>query len=420
MVNNINNEIYEKVEKMLKVDRGMSGRAEFFKNYSKMVSEDLNFAKNLNRIMSNNSFVKAFLVLSIKEVTWNNELKNTFNIYGSRIKEFVELMTELDFIISKPFGEIDDIHHLTILDIVSNPEYFYRSPPQIIILTEEGKRFSLELLDYIKNKNSANLTFTLQQIVEKTRAYKLKLNEIKNKEYIKLSNTRQVKFPANYKSNIKNLDEKNKRYLEQLEKRRKEGKYKSNQINTHQSNNIYCGVGERIITYPDGTQIVKKTEGQKLKEKDIKLALQEIKLEQLEQKQTNGLLTNQESKQLAVIKDNPLAIIDDNDNKSKKPINKNQVTYNGIYSNLTNSELIKESETDIFKLTSKEVKKIENEAYKGIVDVEKLKEDFEYVKTIKLNGYHNETDFKDYCNNISNKPIEEQTPEEFLDSLVGF
>lgn len=412
MDTHINDEIYEMLEK----DKRGSATRPPFEKILQNVEFDNNMAKYYDirkKILSDIKYVEMLLVIGFKKITWRKELQDKFDIHPGKITEFFDYMKQQGMILFKSLTDIDNSLFETVLSLNTNMFYSQREFVKVYTLSPEGNEITKKLMNDINKlkEKRTDLKTTIEAITEKTNLFKLQFKKINNNEYDIYINDRQITLPKE----TQNLNDQNKKYLQQLKKRIDQGKYKLSAKRKNNNSNFYCKDGERLINYPDGTKIIKKTEWKKQQQKELKLTLQEIKIEQLEQKKNQGLITKKESNQLLIIKKNPLSII--TLEQDKQIIFKNQINYNGTYSNLTTSELIRESERSVFKINSRDNKKIEKESYNGIVDENKIIELEEHTSRIKLKGYHNETDFKDYS--TINKIKIDQTAEGFLDSLIG-
>lgn len=333
MVKDINNKIYTKLENSLQVSSTQDTSSSFFENYSKMEEFDKEKLKITNEIIKNKHLVKALLVLGIKKVTWQRELKDNYGISGTYIDLFIKLMTEGGFIIHKILGEIDDIYFETIIKCNSKKFYDHRTQVKVFTLTESGEELVEYATDRIKEltKNNQHFAFIIQEVMKKTNMFTKLYNKILKEE------------------------------TEELERR---------------------------VVYPDGFIETRRTIRSKQLEKEKKLAIMELKEELLLSRQKQQLLTNKESNQLAMIQDKgTLALIEE----EIKEESKSTITYDGMYSHLTSKELDKLVEGE----SQEEVKQLDKEYNNALTARNKelnKKAMLEVGGKFVANGFHNDVE----------------------------
>ena len=249
---------------------------------------DLNIER---KIKDKTEYLKCLLVLSLQDVTFEQELRTKYDIRNKTIIDFIDSMKNENFILVKDFCSIDDILHETILKI--NPLSFYNSINNtgVLILTEKGKQFCKKIINECVKLQNENIIFMINEISSKTKAFKETYNKLL-----------ELEDKINYNENgIKIIE------------------------------------GYRYVKYPDGTLIMKETEKHKQLKLELKKGILEHKQHLLLQKQEQGLLTQKQEQHLMILGENrgDLVIFDDMDLIEEKSV------YNGVYSHLNSIELDK-------------------------------------------------------------------------------
>lgn len=299
---------------------------------------EADFYKVREYILSKTSRLRVFLILFLKEITWRNELKTTFDIHPSHLEEIFNFFKENNLIVFKPLTEVDNILFECVVKQQSVNFYGQREKVKVYTLTPKGKEYGLNLIDDILNfaQNNFTLQLYVQEIIKKTENHRKTLNNILEEE-------------QNYNN--------------------------------------------RTITYPDGFVEVRDTLKFKKLNTDIKRATIELKKELLLKKEEQGKLTKQEQGQLAKINNNTYLVELVNENKKNQIINKkNKITYTGKTFHSTH-EII-----DAMEGVSKEEEKESNKQSK-LDAKEKLKRLYAQ-DTIKYvaRGYHNDDEHKEKDN----------------------
>lgn len=298
-------------------------------------------------ILNKSEYIKALLVIGIKDFTWRNELENDYNMSNNHVSLFLNSMKYNGLVAHKLLSELDNIQFEAITK-TRNINFFSKTDKvSILVLTNKGKEFTKEVLQSASKLFSTrdDLRLVYNEVTKKSKTYKDIVNNI--------------------------LDEENTFF-------------------------------ERDITYANGIKIIRDTQ----RAKDVKRIAFEVRKQNLLEKQTQGLITSQENKQLAIIEDKGHDLI----NYEEKPdITKGcKTNYKGIYSHLTTSEVEDLSEG----VTNQEVKDIEKQYQKDLKDhIKKLN------KTAMLedggrwvaNGFHGEKTVKSTNNDEAL---------DFLDNLI--
>ena len=270
-----------------------------------------NFARYKKKILSTKEFIlnkdvniRLILILSLKKITWKEELITKFDIQPKDITNFFEKLKTLGLILFKPLCEVDDILFETV--IKQNPCSFYDKRDKTMVYTFNPSHQE-EIVDIMT-------------------------------DVFKLTNTR-----SDLRILLSDINTKTQNHRESMQK-----------IYEEESS-----LHERYITYPDGFFELKETMKKKKFIQELLFHSMEFKQDLLEQKQEKNLLSNKESNQLAILQEKGALVVA---NEEKTNFSKQSTTYTGIYSNLTSQEL----ETIIEGIGDKEEKKIEKQYEKQV------------------------------------------------------
>lgn len=193
---------------------------------------------------------KVFLVLYFKGFSWKKELQNEFNISNSIVSKALQILEENGYVIAKDFWSLELDAQEAIKRLNAGYSYLLKSHPKIYTLSIEGKEEGgYAILDDLNEraKTNSSLQATIQFIKDKTKAYNILL-----KEFDELENT-------------------------QFSRKR--------------------------IDHSTGVLYETPTKKQKQFKFELKKALEDIKLEKLENKKQN-LLSSDEKKELVVLQKN--------------------------------------------------------------------------------------------------------------------
>ena len=278
MENNKKDGFYEKIRK----EQSRSGsRPSFDEKLKKLKFDDkmAQYYEIRNKILSDVEFLKMFMVIAMKEITWRKELENQFDCHPSKITEFFNYFKKEGFILYSPLVKVDGILFETVIKQNTNAFYGKRDTVRVFTLSPEGKEFSQKLFDDIikvTNKRT-DLQVHVNFVISKTKSHKLTYNKIMEEE----------------------LSE-----------------------------------NERRVQYPDGVVYTHKTIRAMKFEKEIAEARIEIRQEMLLKKQTQNALTHQEGGQLALIQENKALMVQEQISKGNE-----RSFYDGIGKNLSSVEL---------------------------------------------------------------------------------
>lgn len=166
---------------------------ENFRNISKMDKEDINNQVLLIDLLKDKDYIKAILVIGIKQVTWKNELRYDYELHHEKIEKFIDKMEQLGFIISKRLYHVPEIVYHSLIQ--TNNAQFYHQSPNIYVLTDYGKAFMESAVEYISKTMKSNqyITNLIFMIEERTKDFHTKIEEITKKEEDK--DILRVKFP---------------------------------------------------------------------------------------------------------------------------------------------------------------------------------------------------------------------------------
>lgn len=128
---------------------------------------------------------KVFLVLYYKGFSWKKELENEFNISNVIVTKALQILEENGFIIAKDFWSLDLDSQEAIKRLNAGYSYLLKNHPKIYTLSLEGKEEgSYILLDELEKKAKlhSSLAATIQFIKEKTIGYQILKNQFENIE----------------------------------------------------------------------------------------------------------------------------------------------------------------------------------------------------------------------------------------------
>jgi hypothetical protein len=298
MLNNnnikMNEYINDEIEKMINSSQGCQGMAPLNPKIEKHDFSDQmrDLSKFYNSIINNTEYLKCLLVISLKKVTWKKELMDKFGCSHNTVNYFIDYMKANGLVISKNFVDLDNILYETILRLHTDKLYRQINNTNLIMLTINGEEFVKRIIKDCSKLNRQDIMFNIQEIHNNTRAFRIVYDEISGKE--------------------------NK-------------------------------LGNRLIKYPDGTLVKRRTEAQKVFDKNIQVSLLKFKRDMLLEK-------NIHSTSLTIIQDhnNKLILLDMN--PKSKELRKRE-RYNGFYSNLNSIDIEKLSEG----VNDKDIKQAEKE-----------------------------------------------------------
>jgi len=288
---------------------------------------DADFYKVREYILSKTSRLRVFLILFLKEITWRNELKTTFDIHPSHLEEIFEFLKENNLIVFKPLIEVDNILFECVIKQQSIHFYGQREKVKVYTLTPKGKEYGLNLIDDILNYAKDNFTLQLyvQEIIKKTENHRKILTYILDEEKIN---------------------------------------------------------DQRTITYPDGFIETRNTLKFKKMNKDIKKVSIELRKEKLLEKEKNNLLSEKEKGMLMEINNNTYLATINEDDKKDIVSKKNKITYTGKTFHSV-QEIVKAMEG----VTKEEERQAEKEHKEEVKDRYNKLKNLESTKYIGR-GYH--------------------------------
>lgn len=162
-------------------------------------SENLaDFYRVRDYILGKDSRLRVFLILFLKEITWRNELKETFDIHPSHFEEIFEFFKANNMMIFKPLIEVDNLLFETVIKQQSIKFYAQRERVKVYTLTPKGKNYGINLIDDISLlcKNNPTLNLHMQEIIKKTENHKKIMSKILLEE--NQSNQRTVVYPDGF------------------------------------------------------------------------------------------------------------------------------------------------------------------------------------------------------------------------------
>jgi len=148
-----------------------------------------------NKIINDSEFFKCLLVLITKKFTWRNDLENNFDVNNKKVGRFIESMKKCGFIVGKKFHDLDDIYYEAILMTQPQRTYSFVNSISVITLTPEGEHFCNKVMDEISKLliDRSDISFAYNEIVSKTKAFKVAFEKISKKEN-KIS-SRYIEYP---------------------------------------------------------------------------------------------------------------------------------------------------------------------------------------------------------------------------------
>lgn len=269
-------------------------------------SEMISINKLYDKIINNTEYLKCLLVLTLKKVTWHNELRDKFDIGSRTIEYFIDNMKCNGFIYTKQLIEIDNILYETLLTL--NNESFYKQSHNInlITLSSIGESFVKKVVEDCIKLQREDIIFTINEINNKTLSFRKIYDKIKDKENV---------------------------------------------------------IGNRIIKYPDGTIIERDTLANNKLKKDIKVSLLELKTDIL-------LEHNPQSTEIALITETKsnLSLNNTYSDKEEKSVytgmfsNLNSVQIENIMQPITDKD-VKELEKDYKKEIKSKIDYLNDDKY---------------------------------------------------------
>jgi len=162
-------------------------------------SENLaDFYRVRDYILGKDSRLRVFLILFLKEITWRNELKETFDIHPSHFEEIFEFFKANNMMIFKPLIEVDNLLFETVIKQQSIHFYSQRDKVKMYTLTPKGRIYGENMMDDIERLTSTNFTLQIyvNEIIKKTENHRKILLNIRNKELN--NNTRTIVYPDGF------------------------------------------------------------------------------------------------------------------------------------------------------------------------------------------------------------------------------
>lgn len=329
--------------------------------------------KYINTMLRNDEALKVIMALLFKGFSWRNELYEHFNISSNLyVQNTLLTLQKLKLVVKEKGIKLNPIYFETIQKTKYGDIRKSLHQADIYFITQDFIKFCSLLKDLFeyKVKESEPFKFSLKGIIDDSSIFNKYYQDIMNEELTLLSRHHKTEDGLVYETDT-----------------------------------------IRSINF----------------KKELKLAIAELKVEQLEHKQQAGLLTDQQNKQLALYKEtqNPLALIPDEDVITHKK-GKSTITYNGkVYEDDSfldeikkQDKIIEESPTITGDLNIDEIRKhkqdieqyhkrMSEESYSEIVA--KIDAVIKYIKNKKSVDY-------DWC---SSKFITEESFDMFLNECIN-
>ena len=138
----------------------------------------------LNPNDNNIDNLKVFLVISIKTFSWEDELKNEFNIDNNSIKKILKFLKNNDMIVSRHFSNLD-LNFQQIIKIL-NASYIknLNKNALIYVLSKKGQDYFNKIKDDLEEilKGKSSIETTLSFLYEKKKAYQILKNKFDENE----------------------------------------------------------------------------------------------------------------------------------------------------------------------------------------------------------------------------------------------
>jgi len=271
----INNEFQEILEKSAKAGTRVPG----FGDNEIMSQTKAEYYDMYGKIMKNMNYLKLTIILGIKGFSWRTELEQTFDISNKDIQGYKEMMKDKGFMLTQPFIDLPEPQFLATIRTRSNSFYAQRDKITVMALSPEGEEFvNRSMADVGKLiNNRTDLRHQYDQIQRKTLAFQEAIKKVMQQE----------------------------------------------------------DSVDRRIKYPDGTIVYRDGIKHSNFKKELAQAGREAKLEYLQEKKQQNLLTDKESNQLILIEKQctELTTVDN----SKQLLT--EARYEGKHSHLTSDKL---------------------------------------------------------------------------------
>jgi len=176
--------INEEIEDLINSAKGGRKTAPLEVNFKKQdFSREMdNINKLYNKLINNTEYLKCLLILSLKKVSWKKELREKFDCSKTLVDYFIYYMKQNGFIVTKQLIDLDNILFETIIN--TNPKDFYSQSTKVnlITLTPNGEEFAKRILEDCVKLQRGDIQFTIDEINNKTKAFRFIYNKILKKE----------------------------------------------------------------------------------------------------------------------------------------------------------------------------------------------------------------------------------------------
>lgn len=252
------------------------------------------------KMLKTDDALKIIIALLFKGFSWRNELYDHFNISSNLyVQNTLLTLQNLNLLIKEKGIKLNPYYFEAVENTKSNQIRKSLHQADLLYITKDFVKFCSLLKDLFEFKVNENesFRFSLQQIVDDCKAFKDNYDFVMEEELSLMERTRKY----------------------------------------------------------DGVVYHTETIKSKMRKKEIKQAIAELKLEQLEAKEQQNILTHKESGKLALIRssNNALVLVEENENKDLikkvRKLGKPITTYNGKEINYDPLEEIRKQDKEIEK-----------------------------------------------------------------------